>query len=61
LNRAIEALQGTAKPPGHALKNHTPTPEPITVARKKRHVSAAARQKMAAGQRKRWAAIKAAK
>jgi hypothetical protein len=49
LNAAIEALLGTAK---HAAI------EPATP--KKRHISAAARRKMAEGQKKRWAAIKGA-
>jgi hypothetical protein len=52
LNAAIEALQGTVKKPVAT----EPTASP-----KKRHVSAAARRKMAAAQKKRWAAIKSAK
>ena len=60
LNRAIEALGGAAKRPG------SPPKKPVTIetsaaAPKKRHVSAAARRRMAEGQRKRWAAIKGAK
>ena len=58
LDRAIKALQGTEK---------SPSP-PVTAAviegkapSKKRHVSAAARRRMALGQKKRWDALKAAK
>jgi hypothetical protein len=51
LNRAIEALQGTAKKPAATATEPAP---------KKRHVSVAARRKMAAAQKKRWAAVKAA-
>jgi hypothetical protein len=53
LNRAIEALQGTATIP-------TSVAEP-TAPKKKRHISAATRRKMALGQKKRYAALKAAK
>ena len=52
INGAIEALQGQR--PGHVAAILKST-------RKKRHVSAAARRKMAAAQKARWAAIKAAK
>ena len=55
VNRAIEALQGPTKKPAAMAT------EPTAAAPKKRHVSAAARRKMAAGQKKRWAAIKAVK
>jgi hypothetical protein len=64
LNAAIEALQGTSKT---AAPKKPATPETAhgalsgSTAPKKRHVSAAARKKMAAAQKKRWAAIKAAK
>jgi hypothetical protein len=71
LNRAIEALQGEVKRRGRPPKSAGPRiaapsasappasnqAEPV----KKRHVSAAARRKMAAAQKKRWAAIKAGK
>jgi hypothetical protein len=61
LNRAIEALQGTpeitaSKKPA-AIETNVATTAPA----KKRHVSAAARKRMAEGQKKRWAAIKGAK
>jgi hypothetical protein len=66
LNRAIEALQGTVKRRGRPPKSDSSaTPTPVADGTgapvKKRHVSAAARRKMAAAQKKRWAAIKAAK
>jgi hypothetical protein len=61
LNRAIEALQGPTKHRGRPPKNAVPASAPVAEAPKKRHVSAAARRKMAAAQKKRWAAIKAAK
>jgi hypothetical protein len=61
LNRAIEALQGPTKHRGRPPKSATPASAPVAEAPKKRHVSAAARRKMAAAQKKRWAAIKAAK
>jgi hypothetical protein len=54
LNRAIEALQGPTKKPAATATELTAT------APKKRHVSAAARRRMAEGQKKRWAAMKAA-
>jgi len=57
LNAAIEALQGTSK----IAATKKPAASETTVAaapRKKRHVSAAARKRMAEGQKKRWAAIK---
>jgi hypothetical protein len=65
LNRAIEALQGAEKRRGKAAKN-AETNEPggwVSSGKtpKKRHVSAAARKKMSAAQKKRWAASKAAK
>jgi hypothetical protein len=58
LNRAIEALQGTSVPK-HPVA--TETSASVQTAPKKRHVSAAARRKMAAAQKARWAAIKAGK
>ena len=61
LNRAIEALQGRTKSPDRRLKNQVPAIETDVTKPKKRHVSAAARRKMAAAQKKRWAAVKAAK
>jgi hypothetical protein len=65
LNRAIEALQGVRERLGRPAKNAANdesaglvgSSKPI----KKRHVSAASRKKMAAAQKKRWAAKKAAK
>ena len=51
LSAAIEALRGAPKK-GPAIE---------TTPKKKRHVSAAARKKMALGQKKRWAALKAGK
>jgi hypothetical protein len=55
LNRAIEALQGTKTPA-------IPMPVAETSApKKKRHISAATRRKMALGQKKRFATLKAAK
>jgi hypothetical protein len=58
LNAAIEALQGRSAPkkPAAVETNIVAPGSP-----KKRHVSAAARRKMAAAQKKRWAAIKGAK
>ncbi|HTB11056.1 MAG TPA: hypothetical protein VK752_05785 [Bryobacteraceae bacterium] len=61
LNRAIEALQGSPKRVGRPPKAGAPVVEPNSAAPKKRHVNAAARRKMAAAQKKRWAAIKGAK
>ncbi len=58
LNRAIAALQGGEKRPKAVGPEATIT---NAVPRRKRHVSAAARRKMALGQKKRWAAIKGAK
>ena len=58
LDRAIEALKGTPEAPKKSAATAT---APNAAAPKKRHVSAAARRKMAEGQKKRWAAIKAAK
>jgi hypothetical protein len=61
LTRAIEALQGPTKHRGRPPKSAIAASVPATEAPKKRHVSAAARRRMAEGQKKRWAAIKAAK
>jgi hypothetical protein len=58
LNRAIDVLQGPTKRPGRPPKK---PPAIETAAPKKRHVSAAARKRMAEGQKKRWAVIKAGK
>jgi hypothetical protein len=58
LNRAIEALQGTKTPAVAAID--APIAE-ATAPKKKRHISAATRRKMALGQKKRYAALKAAK
>jgi hypothetical protein len=55
LNRAIAALEGPRTPSIYA-----PVAE-MTAPGKKRHVSAATRRKMALGQKKRYAALKAAK
>jgi hypothetical protein len=55
LDRAIEALKGTPEAPKKPAATAT---EPNAAAPKKRHVSAAARKRMAEGQKKRWAAIK---
>jgi hypothetical protein len=55
LNRAIEALEGTK-----TSAIHTPVAE-TTPLKKKRHITAATRRKMALGQKKRFAALKAAK
>ena len=56
LNRAIEALRGPAKRLGRPPESAVAA---TNVPSKKRHVSAAAERRMAAAQRKRWAAIKA--
>jgi hypothetical protein len=57
LNRAIGALQDPTTRRGRPL----PGIESDTAKPKKRHVSATARRRMAAAQKKRWAAVKAAK
>ena len=64
LNHAIEALQGPLKRRGRPPKSSIPVVPASTTAGepapvKKRHVSAAARRKMALAQKKRWAAKKA--
>jgi len=61
LSRATEALQGPTKHRGRPPKSADAASTPVTEAPKKRHVSAAARKRMAEGQKKRWAALKAAK
>jgi hypothetical protein len=62
LNRAIAALQGSARRRGRPPKQPSFMPIAPSVAEpKRRHFSAAARRKMAAAQKKRWAAIKAGK
>jgi hypothetical protein len=61
LNRAIEALEGSPKQVGRPPRGEAPAVEPNSAAPKKRHMSAVARRKMAAAQKKRWAAIKGAK
>jgi hypothetical protein len=60
LNLAISALQGPSDPPKKPAAIETSVAVPAA-APKKRHVSAAARKRMAEGQKKRWAALKAAK
>jgi hypothetical protein len=70
LEEAIQALQGTApakrrgRPPAKKtldVYDDPSMPDWVKPAKKKRKVSAAARKRMAEGQRKRWAAVKAAK
>ena len=65
LNRAIEALQDVrarqGRPPKNPANNETEGGISASKPIKKRHVSAAARKRMAAAQKKRWAAMKAAK
>ena len=58
LDRAIAALKGGPDAP---RKPFAIAMEPTAPAPKKRHVSAAARKRMAEAQRERWAAIKAGK
>jgi hypothetical protein len=64
LNRAIEALQGSAakrrgRPPGSV--NAKSTDAPVAIAPTKRTMSAAGRRRIAEAARKRWALIKAGK
>jgi hypothetical protein len=59
LNAAIEALQGPAKKP--VVADSASAGGGGGKAAAKRKVSAAARKRMAEAQKKRWAAIKAAK
>lgn len=63
LNQAIAALQdGGGISSGGVPKQSAPmASEPTAAAPKKRKVSTAARKRMAEGQKKRWAALKAAK
>jgi hypothetical protein len=65
LNAAIEALQGFTKKPVVAetasAGGGSGKATVAATAPKKRKVSAAARKRMAEGQKKRWAAIKAGK
>jgi hypothetical protein len=60
LNRAIEALQGPIKRRGRPPKNLGAVAA-LTAPRKRKAFSAATRRKMALAQKKRWAALKAAK
>jgi hypothetical protein len=60
LNRAIEALQGSTKRRGRPPKGPGAVPD-SGVAKKRKAFSAATRKKMALAQKKRWAAVKAAK
>jgi hypothetical protein len=64
LNRAIEALQGSAgkrrgRPPGTTNKKHTVAQ--VVPAPHKRTLSAAGRKAIVEAARKRWAAIRAGK
>jgi len=63
LNRAIEALQGPAKrcgrPPKNALMGGWVSSGDVSQPKKRKHLSAATRRKMALAQKKRWAAKKA--
>lgn len=61
LNRAIEALAGPVKHRGRPPKNPAAEVSIAAAPVKKRHVSAASRRKMALAQKRRWAALKAAK
>jgi hypothetical protein len=68
LNRAIEALQGTVKRIGRPPKNPAAAtspaiemPTPFLEVPKKKFFSKATRRKMALAQKKRYAALKAAK
>lgn len=63
LNAAIEALQGPRKKPvvADSASAGGGGGKAVASAPKKRKVSTAARKRMAEGQKKRWAAIKAAK
>ena len=60
LIRAIEALQGAAKRRGRPPKALSAIAVPAAP-KKRKGFSAATKRKMAAAQKKRWAAIKAAK
>ena len=66
LNRAIEALQGSAtkrrgRPPGSVNKETAVAPAAVAAAPAKRKMSAAGRERIAEAARKRWALIKAGK
>lgn len=65
LNRAIDALQGTkrrGRPPKNALApGWVSSGDPIRQPKKRKPFSAATKRKMAAAQKKRWAALKSAK
>ena len=54
VDRAIQALEGGALKKGPAIEIAMNPNEP----KRKRHVSAASRRKMALAQKKRWAALK---
>ena len=60
LTRAIEALQGPAKRRGRPPKKPAAM-ETVAAPKKRKGFSAATKRKMAAAQKKRWAAIKAKK
>jgi hypothetical protein len=66
LNAAVEALRGPAKlglPPlnGSVASIMATLPSKLPVEKKKRHISAAGKRKMAEAQKKRWAAFHAGK
>jgi hypothetical protein len=61
LDRAIEALQSPVKRRGRPPKNSSAPALETRRSPKKRTFSAATRRKMAAAQKKRWAALKATK
>jgi hypothetical protein len=66
LNRAIEALSGSTgkrrgRPPKNPLIGLPVAAIPEATAKKRKPFSAATKRKMKAAQKKRWAAIKAAK
>ena len=69
LSRAIEALQGSPatrrgrppKKPAVTATTVVPETNPLAPIKKRKPFSAAAKRKMALAQKKRWAALKAAK
>lgn len=61
LNRAIEALSGPVKRRGRPPKTPVQSGGETVTGPKRRSLSATTRAKMAAAQKKRWAAKKAAK
>jgi hypothetical protein len=66
LNRAIEALQGGARRRGRPPKNSlsagwVSSGDPLHQPKKRKPFSAATKRKMAAAQKKRWAALKSSK